>query len=290
MNTQPVLISGLPGKMATLVTLALLEDDRFFVVPYTLVGPETSDIILHVSGPAGNVSFQTIRISRQREASLVALKIAFPDLIIVDFTEPLSVNVNAELFCKVGIPFVMGTTGGDRKALLRAVKESGVPAVVSPNMSPAIVLFLAMIEYAAATYPGALKDFSIEIVESHQAGKKDKSGTANKVGELFKELGVDYRGEDSIRAIRDKKDQLALGVPAEYLDGHGWHRYRLVSPDERVELGFSHNVNGRQTYVDGTKRCLLFIAQKVREIAINPLIGQKGVCYSMINVLKEPSA
>ena len=33
-----------------------------------------------------------------------------------------------------GVPFVMGTTGGDREALLRDVAEASASAVIAPQM------------------------------------------------------------------------------------------------------------------------------------------------------------
>lgn len=41
---------------------------------------------------------------------------------------------NAELYCKVGVPFVMGTTGGDREVLYKTVQDANVYAVISPQM------------------------------------------------------------------------------------------------------------------------------------------------------------
>ena len=41
---------------------------------------------------------------------------------------------NAELYCRVGVPFVMGTTGGDRDLLHKTVEDSKVYAVISPQM------------------------------------------------------------------------------------------------------------------------------------------------------------
>ncbi|HWQ59880.1 MAG TPA: dihydrodipicolinate reductase C-terminal domain-containing protein [Candidatus Fimivivens sp.] len=287
----PILISGLPGKMATLVAQALIRDNRYLVVPHALVGLETTDpeifLELHDKlGPMTRIPFETV-YAPGRPNYLQELKSRYPGLIIVDYSVPSAVNTNAELFCDAGIPFVMGTTGGDRKALQRTVERSGVPAVISPNMSPAIVLLLSMFEYAAMTFPDALKDFSLEIIESHQAGKKDKSGTAKKIGELFGQLGVDYRGEDSINAIRNRMAQLAMCIPPEYLDGHGWHTYRLISPDGSVMLEFRHNVNGRQTYVDGTVLALVFLMEKVREACLGVFTNEPTDTYfTMIDVLK----
>ena len=41
---------------------------------------------------------------------------------------------NGELYSKVGVPFVMGTTGGDRDLLYKTVEDSKNYAVISPQM------------------------------------------------------------------------------------------------------------------------------------------------------------
>jgi len=56
------------------------------------------------------------------------------DLICIDYTHPTAVNSNAEFYIKHGIPFVMGTTGGDRNQLLQSVKEAKLFTVIAPNM------------------------------------------------------------------------------------------------------------------------------------------------------------
>lgn len=48
---------------------------------------------------------------------------------------------NAELYAKVGVPFVMGTTGGDRDRLYKTVADSNVYAVISPQMGKQVVKF-----------------------------------------------------------------------------------------------------------------------------------------------------
>jgi 4-hydroxy-tetrahydrodipicolinate reductase len=42
--------------------------------------------------------------------------------------------VNAELYCKLGLPFVMGTTGGDNQLLYKSVHDSKNYALISPQM------------------------------------------------------------------------------------------------------------------------------------------------------------
>jgi 4-hydroxy-tetrahydrodipicolinate reductase len=53
-----------------------------------------------------------------------------------------------------GMPFVMGTTGGDREKLIQTVRDSTICAVIAPNMAKQIVGIQAMMEYAATTFPG----------------------------------------------------------------------------------------------------------------------------------------
>jgi hypothetical protein len=62
---------------------------------------------------------------------------------VVDYTLPSAVNENAEFYCANALPFVMGTTGGDREALLASVAAAGRYAVIAPNMGKQIVAFQA---------------------------------------------------------------------------------------------------------------------------------------------------
>ena len=41
---------------------------------------------------------------------------------------------NARFYCQNQVPFVMGTTGGDRHQLLEDTKKAGVYAVIAPQM------------------------------------------------------------------------------------------------------------------------------------------------------------
>jgi len=49
---------------------------------------------------------------------------------------------NAELYCKVGVPFVMGTTGGDRDLLQKTVEDSKNYAVISPQMGKQVCVYI----------------------------------------------------------------------------------------------------------------------------------------------------
>jgi 4-hydroxy-tetrahydrodipicolinate reductase len=47
---------------------------------------------------------------------------------------------NADLYCKLGLPFVMGTTGGDRQLLHKTVQDANNYAVISPQMGKQVQL------------------------------------------------------------------------------------------------------------------------------------------------------
>lgn len=64
---------------------------------------------------------------------------------------------NAELYSKVGVPFVMGTTGGDRNKLYETVEEAKIYAVISPQMGKQVSwMFLEEL----ITYSCKLRSFS----------------------------------------------------------------------------------------------------------------------------------
>jgi 4-hydroxy-tetrahydrodipicolinate reductase len=70
-----------------------------------------------------------------------------------------------------------------------------------------------------------------------------------------------------------------MGIPKEYLTGHGWHTYTLISGDNTVRFEFSHHVNGRDVYAKGTLDALVYLSARIGE-------GTKGKVYTMIDVLK----
>lgn len=269
-----VMVNGIPGNMSSIVARHLLKDDRFFVIPYALTGPEIDLSKCLID----SLEINLIRPDK-RDDIISQIKAEFAPFISVDYSHPSSVNSNAEFYCKNQLPFVMGTTGGDRKKLVIDVEQSSIAAVIAPNMAKQIVGFQAMMEYAANTFPNLFSGYSISIKESHQKGKADTSGTAKAMITYFNKLGIPVT-ESEIIKVRDPEVQKnEWGIPEEYLSGHGWHTYSLISQDKTVQFSFTHNVNGRDVYARGTIDALIFLHQKLNE-------GAKGKCYSMIDVLK----
>ena len=274
MNPIKIMVNGIPGKVATTIANHLSKDHRFELIRFSLTGPEMPSVDHPIE--AGAVR---LVVPKDREALIHDIKTSEGSFIMVDFTLPAAVNDNAAFYCRHGLPFVMGTTGGDRILLEKTVASSSVCAVIAPNMVKQIVGFQAMMEYAADNFPGLFKGYNLEIKESHQKTKKDTSGTAKAMVKYFNKLGLEFSEGDIIK-IRDPNVQKnEWGIPEEYLDGHGWHTYTLTSEDKTVRFGFSHNINGRDIYTPGTMDAVLFLQKKIES-------GEKGKIFSMIDVLK----
>ena len=176
---------------------------------------------------------------------------------VVDFTNADACVRNSGVVCSKKINMVIGTTGFTEEQLteLRSnIVKTNTGAVISPNMSVGVNVFWNLVRDAAKS----LKDYEIEIVESHHKFKKDKpSGTALKTAEIIaKEIGK-KKDEIPIHAIRAG-------------DIVGEHMVILATIGERVEI--THRAHSRMAFVNGVIKAVKFI------------YGKKGI-YGMADVL-----
>lgn len=269
--TPWVMVNGLPGNMARIVAETVVERG-LGLVPWSLTGPGMGAGPVEVTSQ----SVALVEVHRRQQIMQEILR-EFPGVITVDYTHPSAVNENAKFYVQNALPFVMGTTGGDREALLNLLQEKNFPCVVAPNMAKQIVAFQAMMEFVANQFPGAFSGYNLDIVESHQKTKADTSGTAKAVAMSLHQWGVNM-GNPPIRMIRTETDQLEMGVPAHHLAGHAFHTYSLTSSDASVQFQFSHNVCGRKVYAEGTVDAVLFLARRVQQGTAS--------CFSMLDVLR----
>lgn len=269
-----VMINGLPGNVSMVIARHIQADSRFNLLPWSLTGPE-------IEAPSCTVGPLKVNLIKpvDREAALSDVCDTSNPFIVVDYTHPSAVNDNAVFYSRNALPFVMGTTGGNREALAQTVEKSLTTAVIAPNMAKQIVGFQAMMEWAANTFPDLFEGYALTIRESHQKGKADTSGTAKAMVGYFNSLGVEFSA-DNIEMERDPETQAeAWGIPEANLGGHGWHTYSLMSEDQTVKFEFTHNISGRDIYAQGTMDAIVYLDKKVRA-------GQHGKVFSMIDVLK----
>ncbi len=268
-----VMVNGIPGSMGKIVAETCVKRG-LELVPYSLTGEQ---IVENESDVAGK-RIQLLKPSN-REERIAEVLAAYPGLIAVDFTHPTAVNENAEFYVAHRIPFVMGTTGGDREALKELVKSANHPSVIAPNMAKQIVAFQAMIEWLSETFPTAFDGYTLSIVESHQKTKADTSGTAKAVAKSFERMGLEF-DESRIVKIRNDADSMErMHVPAEYLSGHAFHTYSLDSADGTVHFEFRHNVCGRKIYAEGSVDAVNFLAGELSKGTARP--------FDMMDVLRS---
>ncbi len=267
MKKIQVIVNGLPGKMAWAVAEAVINSHDMIFIPRSLTGPETVVKNIIVSGVP-------VELYGPDEKSNAIIEQAD---VVIDFTLPSAIEQNVDFYTKMKLPFVLGTTGGDMDHIVKKVDKSGLNAVVAPNMAKPIVAFQAMMEFAASNFPGVFDGFDLKIKESHQKTKVDTSGTAKVMVAYFNNLGIPF-SVNQIEKKRTEEDYEAMGIPTEHWGGHGWHTYSL-NKEDGVFLEFTHNINGRQVYVDGALSAARFL------FLVEAKALSHGHVYSMIDVL-----
>ncbi len=177
---------------------------------------------------------------------------------VIDFTTPASGAAHAELCAKHKKPLVIGTTGFDA-AQLALIKEfsRSAPVFLSPNMSPAVNLTIAVARLIAAKLP----DFDVCISETHHKLKKDApSGTALKYKKHIQEV---FKGEVPVTSVRAG-------------DIIGEHTVLYAGPHERVEL--THRAHSRDVFAEGAVRAALWLKdQKPGLYDYFDLLGLKNI-------------
>lgn len=275
MTRIPLMINGIPGNVAGIIFKHALSDPRISLIPYSLTGPDVKEDQCKV----GTMDVALIKPGHRAER-IRAIQAEYGPFITVDYTHPTAVNSNVEFYCGHRLPFVMGTTGGDREGIRKRVLDSDICAVISPNMAKQIVGLMAMVEYGARTFPDLFKGYTMEVRESHQSWKADTSGTAKAMIRYFNQLGVPYT-EDDIHKERDPEVQKKVWkIPEQYLDGHGWHTYTLTSADKTAQFSVTHNISGREIYGEGTLDAVVYLQGKIEQ-------GVSGAVFSMIDVLTK---
>jgi 4-hydroxy-tetrahydrodipicolinate reductase len=201
---------------------------------------------------------------------------AKPD-VLVDFTKADAAVQNVEKAASLRIPVVVGTTGFSKEQLARireTVVEAKIPAIVAPNMSIGMNVLYKLAEDAARLLG---RDYDVEIIEAHRAGKADiPSGTAKKLAEVVaREWGMEERtikcGRSDREPIREKGEIRIHSIRAG--DVVGEHTIVFCTQGERVEL--IHRAHGREAFAAGALQAIRYVVEK----------GEPGVIQDMRNVL-----
>ena len=142
------MVNGLPGSMGVEVAAACLRRG-YIVADIGLSGSSTGSIDItpepttseesskneSSSATSATATATTVRLlpvatlsPKEIDDEINVYRDSLPShsiLVAVDYTHPSAVNQNCELYARLTLPFVMGTTGGDRDKLLRDATEGG---------------------------------------------------------------------------------------------------------------------------------------------------------------------
>lgn len=251
-----VAITGINGRMGTMVSdIVLSQPDMELVAGFDLT--EGKQV-----GP--------IKVSNVKDIDKI-LKTVKPD-VLIDFTAAGAVVNNVRAAAANGVNLVVGTTGFDekqKKEMADAIKEGKVAAIISPNFSVGVQVFLKLLSEAAKNLDGC----DIEIIEAHHNKKKDApSGTALKAAEIISSALKDkpklVYGREGV-APRGKE----IGVHAvRGGDIVGDHTVLFACEGERIEV--KHQAHSRSAFASGAVK------------AARWLVTQKPGLYAMSDMVK----
>lgn len=270
----PILMSGLPGKMAALVAEKLCGNGNFRLHQVGLSS-------INHAGETVTIADRNIHLLHSsiwpvfftRRHGLYDMN---RGTVAIDFSTPGSAAENANFFANHNIPFVMGTSGGNREEMEEIIRKSRTCEVVAANMDPQIIRQQMNIDKFAQTNPDIFREATIEITESHQKTKKDVSDTAIAFRAQFERYGVVPNG--TITSIRDTEAQEALGILSPD-SGHAYHWVAVKNPAGEVIYQFNTAVQGRSSYVEGTLMAARFLYRQIAD-------GARGQVFSMRDVME----
>ncbi|KKR28927.1 hypothetical protein A2Y27_02235 [candidate division CPR2 bacterium GWD1_39_7] len=263
-----VLIAGADGNLGKQVAWALLGDKegRYNVLPYT-----TSNTSLGVNfegymdqGRGGHIEMEAYTFGSPAFAEkLLQDKEELGSFLVVDCTTIRQADV-AEFYASVlvGLPtIIMGTIGlknpeneKDLTALAEEHKDDNFTFSRVTNGAAAIAAILKALSTIPQESPNAFTGLRFLPGETHQAKKKDPSGTAKQVIDIFDRAGADTSAV--LYSERDPSVQGGMwGVPPEHLDGHAYHKFTLVGEDQKITI--MTEINGRKPYALGMRDVIL---------------------------------
>lgn len=242
-----IIVCGACGRMGTLVLKLALESESF--EPVAAIEKRDHPMI-------GKTTSAGMEVTDNLDFAATGKEV------IIDFTEPAVAIANAGIAAEKKNALVIGTTGfsGEQISVIQKASSS-IPVLLSPNMSIGVNCFFEIVKFAA----GLLKEYEIEIVETHHHHKKDApSGTAKKVAEIIcssleKDMNNSLKyGRSGITGARDKRE---IGIHSIRLgDVVGDHSVLFGGKGDVLEV--THRCYNRETFASGALQCAQFVYGK----------------------------
>lgn len=183
-----------------------------------------------------------------------------PD-VIIDFSNPVCLDMLIEYGLSTGTPIVFATTGYNDEQIAKIKKTAEqIPVFFTYNMSLGINLMVELAKKAAAVLGG---QFDVEIVEKHHNQKIDApSGTAIMLANAVNGVLNDkYQYTYDRHSKRQKRDKNEIGIHS--IRGGtivGEHDIIFAGRDEVITL--SHEAHSKQVFAVGAVNAALFLKEK----------------------------
>ncbi len=180
-----------------------------------------------------------------------------PD-VIIDFSNPASLDVLLDYCLSAGVPLVVASTGyNDEQIAKIKTAAQQIPVFFTFNMSLGINLLVQLAKKAAAVLGG---QFDIEIVEKHHNQKIDApSGTAimlaNAINETLDNSKTYVYDRHSRRQKREKSEIGMHAIRGGTIVGE--HDVIFAGHDEVITL--SHSAASKTVFAEGSINAAVFL-------------------------------
>lgn len=196
--------------------------------------------------------------------------------VVMDFSTPEAALKNAEIFSKLKVPIVMGTTGfthSQEERLFSLVRLHKGGMIYAPNITLGVNTLMLLSEIAAEMLDG----YDIQIIEMHHNRKHDiPSGTAKKMAAALSEKRRVSDGAETEIPVASVR---AGGIV-------GTHKVMLVGKYDMIEI--SHNSFSRNAFAEGAVFAAEFIKDKTGVYEMKDAMGAKRHCASKTGKMESP--
>ena len=264
-----VLVCGAAGRMGQAVVRAVVNEAGVKLV--CAIDRSDNPKLGTDIGAICSIGETGVKLSTDLKESISKSQ---PD-VMVDFTMPEIVFVNAQIALKAGVRAVIGTTGmtkDDISELSKIAKQNGTGAIIGPNFAIGAVLMMKFAKEASKYFANA------EIIEYHHDKKLDApSGTAIKSAELMAEnrklFGLDtVTGKESIKGARGGIASGNIHIHSVRLPGLIAHQdIILASPGQTLTI--RHDTYDRAAFMPGVL------------MAIKKVTGLDHLVYGLENIV-----
>ena len=245
--TTKIAIAGAEGRMGQNLIRSALSNSHTEVVGVFDISEIDQDFLdkMHLSH----------EVATNRESSFDVADV------IIDFTSPKALFAFTESAVASKTSLVVGTTGLEEQHF-NLLKQTGKSTKVfyAPNMSFGVNSFFNLARKAASY----LKDFDIEIIETHHRFKKDApSGTAIKLGEEIAEELSFSKDQFNFNRQQDQQERKKGEIGFSSIRGGnipGEHTVIFHGENESIEL--THRAFNREIFADGAIEAAIWLSKQ----------------------------